>query len=87
MKLDAIDSASLAHGSALKSQAGIVSAVICISLAVMIGSLPKVLFQLQGAVEGALPDIGILAGIGCFHWMYVRRLHENVKQLARSKFS
>ena len=77
----------IAHGRALKSRTGILSAVICVALAVLIGNLPKVLFQLPGAIEGVLLGIGILAGIGCFHWLYVLRLHENVKQLISAKCS
>ncbi len=77
----------IAHGRALKCWASILSAVICVALAVMIGNLPKLFFQFSEGIEGTLLGIGILVGIGCFHWLYVRRLHENVKQLVAAKRS
>lgn len=77
----------IAHGKALRSRAGILNAISCIALAVVVGNLPNVFFQLSAAIEGTLLGIGILAGTWCFHWLYVRRLHENVKLLVREECS
>lgn len=77
----------IAHGKTLRSRSGVLSVVLCVALAVVIGNLPRVLFQLSAAIEGTLPGIGIIAGIWCYHWLYVRSLHENVKLLVREKYS